>query len=314
MIFSLKAAGIGPGDEVITVAHTFVASIGVIVHVGATPILIDVGDDYCMDMDLLEAAITSRTKAILPVQFNGRACDMERCLQIARRHGLVVIEDAAQALGATFRGRRAGSFGLTGCFSFYPAKMLGAAADGGIACTDDDEIAFKIRMMTDHGRKTKDEIVLYGYTSLLDNIQAAILNVKFPRFPAWVERRREIARRYDAGLAGLPGLRIPPRPDADHGDVYQNYVIRSDRRDELAAHLRANGVELIISNPIPVNHQPALGLSHFRLPKTEQLAGEVMSLPMYPELEDEQVDYVLDQIRAFTDARSVGAELAAASG
>jgi dTDP-4-amino-4,6-dideoxygalactose transaminase len=299
LTFSLRAAGIGPGDEVITVAHTFLATIEAIVHVGATPILIDVGEDYLMDMDAFEHAITKKTRAVIPVHLNGRACDMARCASIAKAHGLVVIEDAAQALGATVDGVSSGSFGLTSCFSFYPAKLLGAAGDGGAACTNDPDIAKRLRLLRDHGREGKTRHVLYGFTSRLDNLQAAVLNAKFPKLATWIERRREFARIYDQGLADVGAVHRPPLPDDRHCDVYQNYVIRAERRDQLAAHLQANGVETIISNPIPVHAHPELGLSHFNLPVTSRLAAEVISLPLIPELERSQIEYVASVVRSF---------------
>ncbi len=299
LIFALRSLGIGPGDEVITVAHTFLASIAAIVHVGATPVLVDVGDDHLMDMDLVAAALTPRTRAILPVHLNGRVCDMTRCLEIARARDLLVVEDAAQALGATFDGRPAGSFGGVSCFSFYPAKILGAAGDAGAACTDDPEIARTLRLLRDHGRATKDSHVLYGFTSRLDNLQAAVLNAKMPCVPAWIERRRHLAAIYDRVLGDVPQVRIAPHPDRRHRDVYQNYVIRAERRDDLAAYLGENGVEVLVSNPIPVHRHPALGLSHYSLPVTERLAAEVLSLPLVPELEEDQVEYAGRTVRSF---------------
>jgi dTDP-4-amino-4,6-dideoxygalactose transaminase len=299
LTLSLRAAGIGAGDEVITVAHTFLATIEAIVHVGSTPVLVDVGDDYLMDMAAFEHAITPKTKAVIPVHLNGRVSDMTRCVEIAKKHSLVVIEDAAQALGATLDGQPSGSFGVTSCFSFYPAKLLGAAGDAGAACTSDPEIARTLRLLRDHGREGKTRHVLYGFTSRLDNLQAAVLNAKMPCLGAWIARRREFAALYDAGLAGIHGIRRPPLPDARHADVYQNYVIRADRRDELTAHLDRNGVEVIVSNPIPVHAHPELGLSRFELPVTTQLASEVISLPLVPELERDQIEYVISTVRTF---------------
>lgn len=299
LIFALRAAGIGAGDEVVTVAHTFLASVAAVVHVGATPVLVDVGDDYLMDMDAAERAITARTRAIMPVHLNGRVCDMDRCLELARRYGLAVVEDAAQALGATLDGRAAGAFGTVSCFSFYPAKLLGAAGDAGAACTDDPTIARTLRLLRDHGRETKESHALFGFTSRLDNLQAAVLNAKLPCVPAWIDRRRALAAIYDGILADVRQVRTPPRPDGRHRDTYQNYVIRAQRRDELASHLRANGVEVLISNPVPVHHHAALGLSHFSLPLTERLAAEVISLPLVPELEEGQIEYAAAQVRAF---------------
>jgi len=194
LILSLRAAGIGPGDEVITVAHTFVATIAAIMHCGATPVLVDIGDGYNMNVDLLERAITPKTRAVIPVHLNGRMCDMNRVMEISKEHRLIVIEDAAQALGASVDGRRSGTSGLTGCFSFYPAKILGCAGDGGLVATNSDDMAAKIRLYRDHGtNRATGDILFYGFTNRLDNLQAAILNVKLKYLPQWIERRRELA-------------------------------------------------------------------------------------------------------------------------
>ena len=301
LLLSLKSAGVGPGDEVITVAHTFVATVSVIVQCGAKPILVDIGEDMNMDMEHVEKAITPKTKAIVPVYLNGRMCDMGRLREIANKHDLIVIEDAAQALGAAFDGKAAGSFGLTGSFSFYPAKMLGAAGDGGIAVTNDGEIAEKIRLLRDHGyQRSTGDILYYGYNSRLDNLQAAILNVKLKYLPGWIERRRELASRYHQGLSDLQELKLPPPRSGDrYFDVYQNYVVRDKERDKLVAHLRKSGIEILISWPKPMHYHEALGLTHFHLPKTEQISKEVLSLPMYPELSDEQIEFVIESVRDF---------------
>lgn len=300
---SLLAAGIGSGDEVITVAHTFVASVAVIHHCGAVPVLIDVrGDDYNMDMDLLEAAITPRTRAIMPVHLNGRSCDMEKLMGIAAKHDLLVIEDSAQALGARFDGKMAGSFGLTGSFSFYPAKILGGAGDGGMVTTDDEKIAEVIRLLRDHGQdRATGEILYYGVNSRLDNIQAAILNVKLKYLPAWIERRRELASLYEQGLSRVPQVKTPPPPQSAgrYFDVFTNYVIRAEARDKLVAHLGKSGVEVLISWPKPMHQHKALGLEHFHLPETEAISREVVSLPLFPELGNEQVEYVIETIARF---------------
>ena len=307
LLLSLKAAGVGPGDEVITVAHTFVATVSAIVYCGAKPILVDIGDDMNMDVEQVEQVITPRTKAIIPVHLNGRMCDMEKLMTIANEHDLLVVEDAAQALGATFDGKKAGAFGLTGCFSFYPAKMLGAAGDGGIAVTNDEEIAEKIRLLRDHGyQRSTGEMLCYGYNSRLDNVQAAILDVKLRHLPEWIERRRDIVSLYHQGLSDLQELKVPPPPRSDNRffDVYQNYVIRAKERDKLVAYLEESGIEILISWPKPMHHHDALGLGHFQLPKTEQISNEVLSLPMYPELGDEQVGSVIEAIHKFYPAQS----------
>jgi len=301
LFLSLKAAGIGKGHEVITVSHTFVASISAIVQAGAEPVLVDVREDYLIDPGEIEKKISEKTKAIIPVHLNGRVCQMDKILEISRKYNLLVIEDAAQALGAEFKGKKAGSFGLTGCFSFYPAKVLGCFGDGGALTTNDFELAEKIRLLRDHGQKTKTEIVCYGWNSRLDNLQAAVLNIKLKYLPKWIERRREIAGIYNEGLKEVSEIRLPPPPNSDkeYFDVFQNYVIRAEKRDNLFEFLREKGVETLIKDPVPNHWQKGLGLSHFKLPLTEQLSKEVISLPMYPELTNEQIEYVIERIKEF---------------
>lgn len=300
LYLSAHALGFGSGDEVITVAHTFVATVGAIVQCGARPVLVDIKDDFNMDVDQIEKVITKKTKGIIPVHLNGHVCQMDRIMELAAQHDLKVIEDAAQALGATFHGRKCGSLGDTGIFSFYPAKMLGTAGDGGIVCTNDDGLARKLRALRDNGRvDSVDVIECFGYCSRLDNLHAALLNMKFKYFEKWVARRRKIAEMYDKGLAGLPGVTPHPRSGSTFFDVYQNYVIRSSRRDELAGHLRASGIEVLISWRTPLHRQKALGLSHFSLPMTERVSAEVLSLPMYPELTDDEVNMVIESVHSF---------------
>jgi dTDP-4-amino-4,6-dideoxygalactose transaminase len=299
LYLSLLALGIGPGDEVMTVAHTFLATVGAIVNCGATPVLVDVGDDHNMDVDLAAKAVTPRTKAIIPVHLNGRMCDMRKVMNLAESHGLAVIEDAAQALGATFMGRPAGSFGATACFSFYPAKILGTPGDGGMVVTSDDSLARLLRGLRDNGRVNwQDQVIGYGFNSRLDNLHAAILNVKLSYLDEHIARRREVARLYQAVLYGAPHLRLPPSPSSDSAyyDVYQNYVVRTPRRDDLVAHLKEKGIETLISWSIPMHRQQALGLSRFNLPETEAISREVLSLPMYPELSDGDVGVVADAL------------------
>ncbi|MDH7564231.1 MAG: DegT/DnrJ/EryC1/StrS family aminotransferase [Candidatus Bathyarchaeota archaeon] len=304
LYISLKAVGIEAGDEVITVAHTFVATIATIVQCGAKPILVDIGEDMNMNVDEVESKINTKTKAIIPVDLNGRLCNMEKLMKIAKKHDVLIIEDSAQALGAMFDGKKAGAFGLTGCFSFYPAKILGAAGDAGLLTTDDDKIAEKVYLLRDHGvQRSTGETLFYGINSRLDNVQAAILNVKFRYLNKWIERRRKLAQLYHRRLSNIPDLKLPP-PPSNNGhfyDVYQNYVIRSKKRDQLVTHLRESGVEVLISWPKPLQHHKALGLSRFHLPTTEQVSNEVLSLPMYPELREEDVNYVADVIQDFYD-------------
>ncbi|MDD5144806.1 MAG: DegT/DnrJ/EryC1/StrS family aminotransferase [Candidatus Pacebacteria bacterium] len=305
LIFSLKAAGVGPGDEVITVSHTFAASITCVFHVGATPVLIEVKEDFTMDPKEVEKAVTSKTKAILPVHYNGRTCDMEKIMDIAKKHNLAVIEDSAQSLGAKFNNKNAGTFGSASCYSFYPAKILGSAGDAGAVITDDENIAQKIRLYRNHCQRKnaegKVEFLCFGETSRLHNLQAAILNVKLKYVSSWIERRRGIAKIYQNRLASVKGIKLPPAPDSDskYFDVFQNYVLQAEKRDELSSFLKENGVETLIKDPIANHLQPAFNLSHFKLSFSEKLADKVISLPMYPELNNEQVEYAAQKVCDF---------------
>ena len=301
LALSLLAAGVGPGHEVITVAHTFVATVSAIVHCGATPVLVDVTADFNMDMNAVEKAITPRTKAILPVHLNGRICDMARLGEIAEKHRLLVIEDAAQAIGATYGGKKAGSFGIAGCFSFYPFKMLGAYGDGGAVTTNDPNIARTVTLLRFNGEdRQTGEYHHHGYTALLDNVQAALLDVKLRYLPEWIEHRRMLAFRYRKGLDGVGDLRLPHFEEADRfRDVFQNYVIRSERRDALRAWLRENGVETLVSWPKPMWKHLALRLGEHTMPETEAICREVISLPMSAETTEDEVDVTVEIVRRF---------------
>lgn len=302
---SVKATGIGPGHEVITVAHTFVATVAAIVHHGGTPVLADVKKDFTMDPDALAGAITKKTKAVIPVHLNGRLCEMDRIMEIARKHKLIVIEDAAQSLGASFKGKKAGSFGVTGCFSLYPFKMLGCFGDGGIITTDNARMAQKLRWLRDHGQdRATGRIMFYGFNSRLDNLHAATLNVKLKHFKKWVARRQKIAALYNKGLRSITEIALPHFSDPRYEDVYQNYVIRAHRRDKLKKYLSKHGVETLISWPKPMHFHSPLRLRHFKLPETEKLYKEALSLPMNPELSDEQVNYVIQTTRNFYHSSS----------
>jgi len=298
--FSLLAAGVGPGDEVITSAHTFVATVSAIVHCGAKPVLVDVRDDYNLDPECFEVAISSRTKAVIPVHLNGRACEMSAISSVAERHGITMIEDAAQALGAEFKGVKAGAFGLTGCFSFYPFKILGGVGDGGAIVTNDPEVARVVRLLRYNGEdRETGEYHYHGYTALLDNVQAAVLDVKLRHLSEWIEHRRLIARRYREGLSALPGLTLPHFSEDCRLDVFQNYVVRTKNRDELRDHLRLRGVETLIHWPKPMWHHKDLGLPDVRLPETERICHEVVSLPMSAETTAEHVTITVEAISEF---------------
>lgn len=296
----LEAVGIGPGDEVITVSHTFMATMTVIHQVGATPVLVDVGADHNMDVSLVEQAITPRTKAIMPVHLNGRLVQMDRLMEIARAHKLLVIEDTAQALGGAYLGVRGGAWGLAGAFSFYPAKLLGAYGDAGAVVTSDAGLAARLRELRDHGRISKTGFSGWGWNCRLDNLQAAILDLKLKKVPEWISQRRMLAAIYDEELADVGAVIRPPAPDGGpHFDIYQNYVIEADRRDELAGHLAGKGIETLISpGPVP-NHKQPVGLDHFVLPRTEELCARVLSLPLNNNLGEEQVLEVAAAIKDF---------------
>ena len=306
LVLSLQAAGIGEGDEVITVAHTFVATISAIVHSGATPVLIDVGKDYNMKMDELESAITPRTRAVLPVHLNGRVCEMDRLAEIAKKHNLIVIEDAAQSVGGKYNGKIAGSFGLAGCFSHYPFKILGGFGDGGTLTTDNPDIVRKVALLRYNGEdRETGEYHYHGYTCLLDNIQAAVLDVKLKHLPEWIERRRAIAELYRKGLSDIEGLFLPHFEGEKHFDVYQNYVIRTKKRDALKNYLEEQGVETLIHWKKPVWEHKGLNLGQYNLPETKSICNEVISLPMSTETADEHVEYTVGCIRSFFGQKSI---------
>lgn len=305
LLFALLGAGVGPGHEVITVAHTFVATVSAIVHCGAHPVLIDVGADFNMDSHLIERAITPRTKALLPVHLNGRLCDMDKILALADKHGLAVIEDAAQALGATFDGRCAGSQGLAGCFSFYPFKVLGGFGDGGAITTNDPQLARMATLLRYNGEdRETGEYHYHGQTALLDNVQAAVLDVKLRYLPDWIAHRRKIADRYHRGLSGIKALRLPHFDETHRKDIYQNYVIRTTVRDQLRAWLKAEGVETLVHWPKPMWEHQGLGLAIPQVPETLSVCREVLSLPMSAETTEAQVDMTVACLHSFFSKQS----------
>jgi dTDP-4-amino-4,6-dideoxygalactose transaminase len=301
LMLALRAAGVGPGDEVITVAHTFFADVEAIALVGAQPVFVDVEPDtYCLDPAALEACVTSRTRAVIPVHLCGQPADMAPILAVARRHGLFVLEDACQAHGALYQGRRVGTWGDAACFSFYCSKNLGAYGEGGALVTNDARLAATVRRLRDHGSERRYEHIDIGTNARLDEVQAAVLRVKLPHLDKWNERRAAVAAAYDAALAES-GLELPVvRSDRTH--VYHLYVVQSTRRDTLKAYLGERGVATGVHYPIPAHLQPAArtwSTGPGSLPVTERLAERVLSLPMYPELTTEQVAYVVEAVRAF---------------
>jgi len=303
---ALLAAGIGPGDEVITVSMTFVATTAAVLYTGARPVFVDVDPvTWTMNPALIEAAITPRTKAILPVHLHGLMADMDPIMAIARRHGLVVIEDAAQAHGAEYKGRRAGSIGDLGCFSFYPGKNLGAFGEGGAVVTNQPELAHKISLLRDWGQEAKYNHVVAGYNYRMDGIQGAVLKVKMNHIESWTEARRSVAAQYDRLLAKLPFER--PRPPAHCRHVYHVYAVRVPGRDDALKALQGSGIGAGIHYPVPVHLQKAYASLGYRpgdFPVTEKLADQFLSLPIYPELRPEQVAEVVAQLEkvAFVEA------------
>lgn len=301
IVLALRAAGVGPGDEVIVPSHTFIASVYPIKALGATPVLVECGDDHLIDPKSVEAAITPKSKVILPVHLNGRTCAMAPLEALAARHGLKIVEDAAQAIGARYRGKFAGTFGLAGTFSFYPAKSLGCFGDGGGLVTNDDKVAEQIEMWRDHGRNKDGVVADWGTNCRLDNVQAAVLNYKLKKFDDAIARRRDIARQYDRRLRGIAGLMLPPAPDAhpDHFDAYQNYELQATRRDELKAYLEENGVRTLLQWGGHAVHQfPNLGFK-VDLPKTTLMTSRFLMLPMNTSLSDDDVAYICDVIERF---------------
>ncbi len=290
------AAGIGAGDEVITVPMTFVATAAAIVYAGATPVFVDVHPDtWNMDPAKLEAAITPRTKAIVPVHLHGRLADMTAIRRIAEAHGIMVIEDAAQAHGAERDGVRAGAFGAMGCFSFYAGKNLGACGEGGALTTDDDGLDRAIRILRDWGQEGKYNHVRHGFNYRMEGVQGAVLGVKLPHLDTWNARRREICATYQAELG--PGIDRPAPIGADH--VCHVYAILVDERDAVRAALQAAGVATGIHYPCPVHLQPAYaGLGHRvgDFPVSESLARSTLSRPLYPEMSDAAVETVIDAV------------------
>jgi len=301
LLLALRAAGIGPGDEVIFCSHTMVATAAAIHFSGATPVPVECGDDHLIHPGVVEEAITPRTRAILPTQLNGRTADMQALESIAKRHSLVIIEDAAQALGSRFQGRAAGTFGVAGVFSFFPAKTLGCLGDGGAIVTNDDEIYESLVQLRDHGRGSDGEIVSWGFNSRLDNLQAAILDFRLGSYDTMIERRRALAGIYQDRLRAIEQVKLPPDPedDPDHFDVFQNYEIEAERRDELRAFLKTHHIGSTLPWGGKAVHQwPRLGFET-HLPFTERVFERVLLLPLNLSLSEDDVHHICNTIQDF---------------
>jgi dTDP-4-amino-4,6-dideoxygalactose transaminase len=304
LLLALMALNIGPGDEVITVSFTFFATAGSIARLGARPVFVDISaDDFNIDPDLIERAITPKTKAIMPVHLFGQCVEMDALRQIAERHNLPIIEDAAQAIGAEYYDQRAGAAGSIGCFSFFPSKNLGGAGEGGLLTTNDDQLAEKLRLLRVHGMQPKYYHQIVGVNSRLDALQAAVLRIKLKYLDQWSDARRRNAERYDRLFAqfGVEEVVTPvTRPNRRH--IFNQYTIRSSRRDDLLNFLKQQGVGSEVYYPVPLHRQECftyLGYKDGDLPATEQAARECLSLPIYPELTEEMQQYVVEKIAEF---------------
>jgi dTDP-4-amino-4,6-dideoxygalactose transaminase len=298
---ALLACGIGRGDEVVTTPHTFIATTEAITQTGARSVFADIEEKtYTLDPKRVESCITPRTKAIIAVHLYGQCADMDALRALAGRYGLKLIEDAAQSHGATYRGKSAGTLGDVACFSFYPGKNLGAAGDAGMVVTDDEEMARKMRVLSNHGRNDKYVHFIEGYNYRLDTLQAAILQVKLPHLERWNGTRKKIAALYRDRLADLPLILPHERERGSH--VYHLYVVRSERRDALRDFLAQRGIATGIHYPIPLHLQEAyqyLGYRHGDFPVTEKVAAEIFSLPIFPEMTEAEAERVAASIRAF---------------
>jgi len=306
---ALRACDIGPGDEVITTPHTWVSTSWAISYVGAKPVYVDIDPQtYNIDPNRIEQAITPRTKAILPVHLYGQACDMDALTGIAEKHGLVLIEDAAQAHGAVYKDRRVGSFGRVACFSFYPGKNLGAFGEGGAIVTDDEPIALRIRQLRDHAQAGRHHHVELGYNTRMEGIQGAVLEVKLRHLDTWNAARQRHAQRYHELLSGIPGIRPPP-PPCPGVHVWHLYVIlvNGKPRDQLQKELADRGVATGVHYPTPVHLQPAyayLGYRRGDFPVAEDVMGCCLSLPMFAEMTEEQIEYVVETVRGLMSPAS----------
>lgn len=306
LILALRAYGVGPGDEVVTVANTFIATGEAILLNGAKPVFVDVDPaTFTMSPDQVENAITPRTKVVLPVHLYGHPADMDAINEIAGRHGLPVLEDAAQAHGAEIRGRRAGSLGHAACFSFYPGKNLGAYGDAGMVTSSDGDFIARVRQVANHGGgASKYDNVVLGTNSRLDTLQAAILRVKLAHLGGWNDERRGLVRAYYEAFRDLPGVVLPHEREGARS-AWHLFTIRVKERDALQAHLKARGIATAVHYARPIHLQPAMAAAGGRpgdLPVSEQLSREVLCLPLYPELPVEDVGRIVSEVRAFSTA------------
>jgi len=304
----LGSLGLKKNSEIISVANTYVATLSAIVHTGLRPVLADISNDHNIDVKKIEKLINKNTKAILPVHLNGRSCDMDRIIQIAKNHNLIVIEDAAQSFGAKFKGKMVGTFGTAGCFSLHPVKSLGSAGDGGFVATNKKKLYEKIFRLRNHGQgmrrnsrfaMSRYDIEHFGFCSRLDNLQAAIVNTKFKLFKHCINRRRNIASIYSKALKNLPLILPSSYENQKYFDVYNSYVIRTSKQRQLFTFLRKKKIEVNINWPKPLYKHQCLKLRKILLPETEKICKEIISLPIFPEMRQKEIDFVIQNIKTF---------------
>ncbi|MDD4601669.1 MAG: DegT/DnrJ/EryC1/StrS family aminotransferase [Negativicutes bacterium] len=301
LFLSLKALGIGGGDEVITCAETFIATADAIAITGAKPVFVDVKDEFTIDTDLIEAAITDRTKAIMPVWFTGNAPNMGKIISIANKYNLFVVEDSCTAINAAYKNKHAGSFGITGAFSFHPLKNLNVWSDGGMIVTDDDSLNEKLRMLRNYGLKSRDEVEIFGYNSRLDTMQAVVALRLLDEVTTYTDRRIMIAEAYDHALSKIPQIDIPAR-HSHIRHVYHLYMIRTNERDNLLKYCIDRGIEAKVHYPIPLPYQNCsrdLGYKPGDFPRTERDCRTIITLPAHPYLTDDEVNYTIETILSF---------------
>jgi dTDP-4-amino-4,6-dideoxygalactose transaminase len=298
LLLALGSMGFEKNSEIISVAHTYIATLAAISHIGCKPKLVDISEDFNINVNKIEQKINKKTRAIVPVHLNGRACDMDKILYLAKKYNLKIVEDAAQSLGAEFNNKKVGTFGDAGAFSLHPLKSLGAAGDGGFIATNNTKLANLLKRLRHHGQKNRSEIVHYGFCSRLDNLQASMLNIKFKKFNNMILRRRQIAKIYSKKLKNLPII-LPKFDGKKNYDTFNSFVIKTHKRNSLKKFLIKNKIEVFINWPKPLYYFDKLKLDKKPLKETEKICKEILSLPIHPYLTQNQINYLVGKIKLF---------------